>query len=275
MSSVVVYGAQRGVKRKAGPRRYRFGRNPLYGRRRTSMARYATARRATRYGHSLAMRNLRTGGLLGIEKKFLDCNLSSTAFAAPTNATGGEFPPTAGSTGCYSAPAQGDGPTNRDGNKIVIVQMDWKGTISCASQADQTAADITTFVLLAMVQDTQTNGAQLNSEDVFSNPAAGASTATDVFRNMSYTRRFKILAMTRKKLSMPTLTWDGTNIEQTGFHLPISLSWRGKIPVTFTTASTTADIANVTDNSIQLVGFCTNTSLAPLLSGNMRMRFYG
>lgn len=228
-----------------------------------------------RYGRSVGLQYMRTGGLLGVEKKFLDIGRSVTALTAPTDATGGEIAPSSGVTGCYSAPAQGDGPTNRDGNKIVIVQASFRGVIAVASQADQTAADTSCVVFVAMVQDSQTNGAQLNSEDVFTNPTASANTAADPFRNMSYTRRFKILAMKRLVLKIPTLTWDGTNIEQTGFHQIIDLEWRGKMPVTFTTGSTTADIANVTDNSIQLVGFCSNTTLAPNITGNMRIRFYG
>jgi len=228
-----------------------------------------------RYGRSVALQNIRTGGLLGIEKKFLDIPRTGIALTAPTDATGGEIPPTSIVTGCYSAPAQGDGPTNRDGNKIVIVQADWKGAITCAAQVDQTAADVSCNVFVAMVQDQQTNAAQLNSEDVFSNPAASSNLATSLSRNMSYTRRFKILAMKTMTLRIPSLTWDGTNIEQSGFTNYCNLSWRGKMPVTFTTGSTTADIANVTDNSIQMIAFCSNTGLAPTIVGSMRIRFYG
>lgn len=219
--------------------------------------------------------NQRTGGLLGIEKKFLDIARTSATIAAPTDATGGAIAPSSIVTGCYSAPAQGDGPTNRDGNKIVIVETNFIGAITCAAQADQTAADVTTFVFICIVQDMQTNGAVLTSESVWTNPTASASTAATPFRNMSFTSRFKILAMKKIKLPMPTLTYDGTNIEQTGFHVPFQLKWKGKIPVTFTTASTTADIANVTDNSIQFIAFTTNQTLAPQIAFNCRTRFYG
>lgn len=258
-----------GFKRQAGPtyRRYqrRFGLGAM------GRSRLGAGRVRARTYQAL---NQRTGGLLGIEKKFIDCAVSQ-AFSAPTGATGGEFPPGTGITGCYSAPAQGDGPTNRDGNKVVICEVNVTGIVQVAAQADQTAADNSCLVMLALVQDTQTNGAQLNSEDVFSNPGGNALTAANPFRNMSFTSRFRILKMKQFALRIPTLTFDGTNIEQTGFHTKIGMKWKGQIPVTFTTASTTADIANVTDNSIQLVGFCSNTSLAPTLVANVRTRFYG
>lgn len=219
--------------------------------------------------------NLRTGGLLGLEHKFVDIAKSSWSIAAPTDATGGVVTPASGITGCLSAPAQGDGPSNRDGNKIVIDEINCLVNISVASQADATAADTSCIVFVALVEDKQTNGAVFGSESVFSNPGAAAVLAADPFRNMSYTSRFNILKMKRIVLRIPTLTYDGTNIEQSGFHTSVRLKWKGKMPVTFTTASTTADIANVTDSSVNLVVFCSNTSLAPLLNFNCRTRFWG
>jgi len=221
---------------------------------------------------SIALANVRTGGLLGIEKKFLDNGISN--FAIPAAMTGAEVPNTA-ATGCFSAPAQGDGASNRDGNRIVIVECNAQGVIVVPSQADVIAADTACYVFIALVQDTQSNGVQLNSEDVITNPSTQAAAAADPFRNMSYTKRFRLLGWTKKALRIPFMTYDGTNIEQSGFHTPWKIKWRGKMPVTFTTASTTSDIANVTDNSIQMIATCSNTTLAPALYGNVRTRFYG
>lgn len=258
--------------RRAGAQRrtnIRLARAARYGA-------YSTGRMAYGGRNRIALRNARTGGLLGIEHKYLDTALTATALVAPTNATGAEFPPnTGGVNGCLTAPAQGDGPSNREGNKIVVDGLLLQGVIQVAAQVDQTAADLSCNVYIALVMDTQTNGAQLNSEDVFSNPGGTAVLATSPNRNMSYTQRFKVLKMKKMALRIPTLTYDGTNIEQTGFHTPFKLSWKGKMPVTFTTASTTADIANVTNNSIQVVAFCSNTTLAPSISYNARARFFG
>lgn len=219
--------------------------------------------------------NQRTGGLLGIEKKFLDCTIGGIAITSPAAANGGAIAPSAGCTGCYSAPAQGDGPTNRDGNKIVACELNVIGTVVVPSQTNQTTADTSCYVYMALVQDTQTNGAVLASENVYSNPANSGLTAANPFRNMSFTSRFKLLAIKRMTLRMPAITFDGTNVEQSGFHTPFQLKWKGQIPVTFTTASTTADIANVTDNSIQLIAYCSSTELVPVIAGNARLRFYG
>lgn len=231
-----------------------------------------------RRARSVALRNMRTGGLLGIERKFLDVPFGATALTAPTNSAGGEIPPSGVVTGCYTAPALGDGPTNRDGNKIVVTSLTCKGVVTVAAQATQATADISGDVFICLVKDKQTNGAQLNSEDVFTNPIAVAPSATNVFRNMSYMSRFQILAVKKKALRIPSLANDTGatgGIIQSGFHTPFTLKWRGKMPVTFTTGSTTADIANVTDNSIQMVAFCSNADLAPNIQGNVRTRFVG
>lgn len=265
------------------PRTYK-GRYSAARKRRAAFRAGMAKRRAYRvanYGgsyarrNSIALRNVRTGGLLGIEKKYLDAPLTATALSAPTDASGGEYPPTSAVTGCLTAPAQGDGPSNREGNKIVVTDCLVQGVINVAAQANQTATDVSPVIMVALVMDTQTNGAQLNSEDVYSNIGGTAILATSPNRNMSYTQRFKVLKVWKKQLRIPSITYDGTNIEQTGFNSPFKLKWKGKMPVTFTTGSTTADIANVTNNSIQVVAYANDLSLAPTISYNSRVRFFG
>lgn len=244
-------------------------------------ARLRRAAGVSNYGGSyrgrnrIALRNARTGGLLGIEKKYLDCYKTATAIASSTDGSGGEYPPSAIITGCLSAPAQGDGPTNREGNKIVITDCLVQGVISVSAQANQTAADQSPVVMVALVMDTQTNGTQLNSEDVYTNPSGAAVLMTSPNRNMSYTQRFKVLKVWKKQIRIPQLAYDGTNMEQSGFQTPYKLKWKGKIPVTFTTGSTTADIANVTNNSLQIIAYTSDTSLVPAINYNSRIRFFG
>lgn len=223
----------------------------------------------------IAIMNQRTGGLLGIEHKYFDCAKGLTIIASPTDSSGGEINPSTGCTGCLSAPAQGDGPQNREGNKIVIDSCLVQGTIRVDVQANQTGADAVPIVYVALVLDTQTNGVEINSEDVFSNPLGSTRTAAQPFRNMSYTSRFRVLKTWKRQITMPSLTYDGTNIEQSGFNVPFTLSWKGKIPVTFTVASTTADVANVTNNSLQMIAFTNDSSLNPQIAYNSRIRFYG
>lgn len=276
---------------------YRYGRGPsrqvdirqYIGRRRKPkfVARFAQRRGVVvnrdvgRFGrrkfnkYAAYAMNPATQGLLGIEKKFLDIPFGATALTAPTDASGGAIAPSGVVTGCYSAPAQGDGPTNRDGNKIVVTECGFQGIITVPAQSGVATADTSCAVFMCIVQDMQTNGAVLTSQSVWTNPIAAANAATSLFRNMSFTSRFRILKMKKFDLRIPSITFNGATLEQFGFTKSFNMKYKGKMPVTFTTASTTADIANVTDNSIQLIAFCTNTSLVPSIVGNCRTRFYG
>lgn len=226
----------------------------------------------------IALRNARTGGLLGIERKWLDTALTATAISSATDATGGELPPNSGVTGCLTAPAQGDASYNREGNKIVVDSILLQGAVSVDQQAAQSSADFSGIVFVALVQDTQTNGTQLNSEDVFTNPGGSVYLAPMPNRNMSYTQRFKVLKMKKIVLKTPALTNNtgaAGGIVQSGFHQPFKLSWKGRMPVTFLTSTTTADIANVTNNSVQVVAFTSTSTLAPKIEYNCRVRFVG
>ena len=109
-----------------------------------------TGRMAYGGRNRMALRNVRTGGLLGIEKKFLDTSLDATAIAASANAAGAEYPPDAGCTGCLTAPAQGDTSSNREGNKIVSQSR------SCQTSSE---ASCTPLVCLSCTIQTKIVGA--------------------------------------------------------------------------------------------------------------------
>ena len=69
------------------------------------------------------MMNMRNGGILDKEIKFLDVNRRETALRAPKDCTGMEIQPSSGSTGCLNAPVQEDGPSQRDGHKIKCLSI--------------------------------------------------------------------------------------------------------------------------------------------------------
>lgn len=229
------------------------------------------------YGRNPALRNMRSGGLLGIETKYLDCSATNTAFATPTNCSGGEFYPTSGCTNCLSAPAVGDGASNRDGKKIVIKSCFIQGVIDIDPQTAQTSLDTPPCLFVCLVQDTQTNGQPMNSEDVFINPAGSANLAAIPFRNMSNTSRFKILDQYRVNLGPVSGTNNASanTVMESGINHYFKLSWKGIMPVNFSIGSTTADVANVIDNSLCLVGFASGITMSPTLNFVSRVRFVG
>ena len=154
-------------------------------------------------------RNMRTGGFLGIETKFYDTSLSASNISAPTDATAGEQDPS--TILCLSAPAAGDGESNRDGRQICMKYLSVKGVIKRGEISGATNYLPATF-FIAIVLDTQTNGAQLNSEDVFTNPAATNDTACSVFRNLQYIKRFQVLKQKTIHLKNMSAVHNGTNV---------------------------------------------------------------
>ncbi len=213
----------------------------------------------------------RTGGFTGIERKFYDTSLVASALTAPTDSSGGEHDQSA--TICLNSVIQGDGESNRDGRKATFQSCFVKGLCTVAAQANNTAGLGGTKIYIALVLDTQTNGAQLNSEDVFKNDSGSGSMAASPMRNMQFTQRFRILDTAEFIMQDPNISYDGTNIEMNG----VMQEWQLSSNLTFSTtySGTTETVANITDNSVHIVAYCNALGLVPQISYNARVRFVG
>lgn len=217
----------------------------------------------------------RTGGFLGIEMKYLDVYASNLSVAAPSDASGGEMQPEGGCTECLSAPAQGDGPQNRDGRAIQFKSIHVAGNVAGLVAADQADMLVPPQVFVALVMDTQTNGATIVSEQVYTNPNDTSYVNAMPLRNLEYSSRYKVLAHKTLNLSPVNAMTDGANTSsQMVQSKPFMLSWKGEVPIKFT-SGTTASVANVENNSFHLIAFATNTNFTPVISYNSRMRFVG
>ncbi len=217
-------------------------------------------------------RNPRIGGFLGIELKFYDSSLAASAITAPADATGGEHDPSA--TVLFNTVVQGDGESQRDGRQIVMKSLGIRGHIGVAAQTNQTATDVSPTIFIAVVLDTQTNGATISSENVYTNKAESGSHAASPFRNLQFTKRFRILKSKLLTLKQPTLVWDGTNVEQGGFNTPFTMFVDlGNMAVNY--SGTTETVANITDNSLHLIAYTSSTAVAPTMNYNARLRFVG
>lgn len=217
-------------------------------------------------------RNVRTGGFLGIELKFYDASLINDSLSAPADATGGEHDPSA--TVLMNTVTQGNGEEQRDGRQIVMKKISIKGVVTVPVQTNQTATDESATVFIALVLDTQTNGATINSEDVYTNKGANAATAASIFRNLQNVKRFQILKTVNLHLPHVEGVWDGTNIEFSGYKKPWQMHVNlGNISVNYTASTET--VANISDNSLHLIAFANTTGLNPSISYNSRLRFVG
>jgi len=220
-------------------------------------------------------RSIATRSWLGIEKKFYDNGILAQAIVAPTDASGAELDPSA--TSMVSTPAQGDGEQNRDGKQIACLYLEMNAVINIPSVEDAANPVQPVAVYIAVVLDSQTNGAQLNSEDVFKNTAGNALTAASPLKNLLFGKRFRILKSQTFQFPMVQNTAEGDNLHSASGQQKL-FKWfiplRG-MKINFN-AGTTASIANVIDNSIHVIGYCTNVTLiTPSLSYNSRLRFLG
>jgi len=217
--------------------------------------------------------NAATMGFIGLEKKFLDTAKADAVVSSVAALTGGEYDPSTGCTGCLSCPAQGDTEQSRDGKRIVIDSLILKGYIRTGESVGQVpVSNIKVFV--AVVLDTQTNGAQLNSEDVFKNLLNSTEGTVCPTKNLLFGSRFRILKSHVFDVTpigvapaSATLACNGVRREF-DWYIP----FKGGLPVNMN-AGTTADVANVADNSLHVVAFSTNADCA--IGYNARIRFQG
>ncbi len=214
----------------------------------------------------VALANPRTGGMMGVELKFHDATKAATTL--PGSNSGGEMDPT--TANCLNGIGQGDTESTRDGRKYIIKSIHVQGTIVRPVAANNTAYPGQALGWIALVWDKQSNGAQLNSEDVYT------GTETEFpFRNLQFESRFKVLRFMKYNFSSPEASFDGTNIESGAQSKPFEWNVRMSTPVT--TTGTGATISSISDNSYHVIGGA-NSASAPLngqISYNSRVRFVG
>jgi len=221
-----------------------------------------------------AIANAVTMGFMGIEKKFLDTAKADTSIGAVAALTGGEYDPSAGCTNCLSCPAQGDTEQSRDGKRIVIDSLIIKGYVRTDPAAASTQS-VPVKVFVAVVLDTQSNGAQLNSEDVFKNLSNNVLANVDVTKNLLFGSRFRILKSQVYDLTPIGMSAASATVAHYGMRREFDwyIPFKGGLQVNMN-AGTTADVANVIDNSLHVIAFST-VDAVPKIGYNARIRFQG
>ncbi len=213
--------------------------------------------------------NVRTGGFMALERKFKDYNDAADAFSTVWAA--GEMEDATALS--LSAVAQGDGESERDGRVYHIHSVHLKGFVKYNVQESQTAPIEDHIVRLALVWDTQTNGAQLNAEDVF--VTIGAGEDINSFRNLQFSKRFVVLKDKTIKINLNNQTNEGAiNLFANGeVRIPFKINKSFKTPIKVRCSGTTATVSVITDNSLHLIG--TGTSTNAKVTYQSRIRFTG
>ncbi len=216
---------------------------------------------------------MRTGGFLGIELKFFDSFVASRSLSSSALATFGEQDPTLGD--CLNAIGEGSGQSERDGRKALLKSVDIEGVITAPGNADAGDQASQASFFVALVLDTQTNGAQLSSENVFANLSAVQLAGAAPHRNMEFLSRYKVMKVVKMRAPSSTAFTDGTNTGTiAGYQLPFSIKMALNLPVNFNSADG-GGIQDINDNSLHVIAWTSSTTLTPLMTYGCRVRFLG
>jgi len=235
--------------------------------------RYKTApRKTTRSRRPL---NMRSGGWIGLERKFLDTGINNNALVTSATGSGCEYDPTTAL--CLNAPLLGDGQSNREGRQIAMDSITIKGTVSLTGEATLTYS-VAPIVTVMLVLDTQTNGAQLSAEDVIEIPYSSTVNGGRPFQDLQYEQRFKILKSVTIACPPNPQVYNAAvpSVWNQGQHIPFTITknLRG-LKTNFTLTGTDGTIATIADNSLHIVATISADQLSPRLYYNSRLRFYG
>ncbi len=147
------------------------------------------------------------------EHKYYDDFLSAAALTSATGWLGTEFDPA--TTNCLFAPQEGNDINNRVGRKVTVKSIRLRGSINVPLQVDQTTADAGSEFRVILVQDMQTNAAQMQGEDLMALPGAATGLlAVNTFQSLNNLGRFKVIKDKTYTLQNPNIVYDGTNLEQ-------------------------------------------------------------
>ncbi len=209
------------------------------------------------------------------EMKYFDTERSSTAIPAVATWVGTEFPPNVGTPTTLVCPVTGSGIVNRIGREIVLYKLKIKGTFNVALQINQTAADTSTLIRVALVQDVLTNIAQAQGEDIFEAPTtAEAAMALTSFQSLANFGKFKVWKDRVYRMQNPETSFDGTNLEQGRLdqYWKMNVNFPAGLKIRFN-ATNGGTIADVIDNSFSIYAMATSNGLAPTIRYNCRACF--
>jgi len=218
-------------------------------------------------------------GVLGMEVKFQDTGFVG-AIVSSSTATGGQCTPSA--TVMLCCPLIGSSPSNRDGHKIKTKEITIRGQIFSAGYTKAGATPGKSCSVVGyLIRDSQCNGVLANSSLMFDNTSGSADMTTLSFRDMSTTKRFKILKKQLFEFPSTPFSNNGTNpptiLYVEGFHM--EFEWRitlnDIVEFDASAAGDANDVAKITSINYIPVFFTNNSDYAPSVQYASRVRFIG
>lgn len=211
------------------------------------------------------------------ERKYFDSLRSSVAIAASTNWTGTEVDPTTLDT--LFAPVQGSGIKNRIGRKVAVHKITIKGVLNFPVETAQTVVANALTTRLLLVMDKQSNGSQMQGEEVMQAPATATSALViGSFQSLANFGRFRVLKdkvfLTGPGNSANNASATTVSNELETKYFKFKVAFRKPIIVHFNNSNGGAgdgDIGDIVDNSFHLLA--TTDIAGQTLSYNCRTVF--
>ena len=210
------------------------------------------------------------------ERKYFDNRVSGHSVAITNSSfAGAEADPTLGGINTLFAPTQGNDISNREGRSCFVFEITIKGVIEVAAQTAQSATDQQQTIRLILCMDKQTNGVQMNSEDLIESTAGAPGTFQ--FTNTKNFGRFSILKDKIMGLGPFPIASNGAGqLYQGGISKYFKLKYIFKNPVRVNfNATNGGTVADIVDNSFHLLCGRDNADTPVNLDYQVRVAFKG
>lgn len=206
--------------------------------------------------------------------KYFDSSKAATSIAASTDWTGTELDP--GTLDTVFAPTVGSAINQRIGRKVHVVKISIKGTIIVTAQTGQSAGDGRSVIRLSLVQDNQTNGVQMQGEEVYRSEGAAALNVHS-HRSLDNLDRFRVLKDKVMILQNPNAVNDTGStggIVQQGLARTFKLTHKFANPPTVNFNGTNGGtIADTVNTSWHVIGCTDSAALAPQIVYTCRVYY--
>lgn len=221
------------------------------------------------------------------EMKYFDCTLTNGAIAATTTTwvAGTLADPgttvdlgdaAVGTPLCLLAPKVSGSLNGRIGRKVHAMKIRLNAMINIPPQAAQNAADTSTKIRVMLVQDMQSNAAQMTSAQLMRDSASGTNSTINSFQNPDNFGRFRVLK--EKQFDLGNLNLAGSptaaDVIQNGIVRSFKMQHAFKDPVLVNfNATNGGTVADVIDNSFHVIAACNNATYVPTLSYYSRVGY--
>jgi len=241
-------------------------------------------RTATRKGYGSVARA--RGAAVTGEMKYFDCDNAATNLAACTTTwvAGTIVDPlttinlgaaAVGNPLCLCVPTVGAALNQRIGRKIKVLKIKVHGTLTIPVQAAQAAADNAAKIRVVLVQDCQTNAAQMTGAQLF-NDANSAVSTLNSFQNPNNFGRFRVLKDKMFKMDNFNMAGSPTaaDVIQAGGKLGFKFNVNFKTPVIVNfNATNGGTVADIIDHSFHILAACDSAAYIPNIAYYSRVAY--